>query len=347
MTNHSLKIFTVISLIYINLSAQSVKDFFYVEKETKELPVLVRGSLANNTIILYVSGSYGDNAIDFARSDYPNWKNTLEKEAAIAYYDKRGLNKKISKIDSTQISWDQNSIDILKIASYLKDRYNAKIFLMGHSAGGMLVFNHLSDFNKKSASPIEAAIVLNTPFTTDSSPERYSYYRPLFLKNIAQEFIEKGIDTLKWQQAHNWMVKTDSINTSESSKMWNEYVDSAFIPTERKITIGMGLNVIFARPYNPIKYLYNKDNDLVGDLLWKKKQEISDKNFSTKLSQIDHRVLVITGRYDAIAIPEEMVPIKKYLKDEKVIILPNSGHESYLDEPEKLNKAILDFIYGD
>ena len=87
----TLKNFTFLILISCNLSAQSVKDFFYVEKEKKELPVLVKGNLAKKTILLYVSGSYGDNSIDFARADYPNWKNTLEKEVAIAYYDKRGL----------------------------------------------------------------------------------------------------------------------------------------------------------------------------------------------------------------------------------------------------------------
>lgn len=343
----TLKNFTFFILISCNLSAQSVKDFFYVEKEKKELPVLVRGSLAKKTILLYVSGSYGDNAIDFARADYPNWKNTLEKEVAIAYYDKRGLNKRVSRIDTTQINWGQNSKDILKITTFLKDKYKAKIFLMGHSAGGMLVYHYLSDFNNENTNPIEAAIVLNTPFTNDSSPERYTFYRPLFLKNITQEFIEKGIDTLKWQKAYNWMVTTDSIHSRKTSNIWNDYVDSAFEPAKRKITVGMTSKVIFAKPYNPMRYLNSKDNELVGDLLWEEKQKMNDKNLAKRLSLIKHRVLVITGRYDAIAVPEEMEPIKKHLKNERVIVLSNCGHESFLDKPEKLNKAILDFIYGD
>jgi pimeloyl-ACP methyl ester carboxylesterase len=345
MTRRTLQFITALILLSIDLPAQTVKDFFYVDKVEKELPVMVRGSLDNNTILLYVSGSYGDNAIDFGRSDYPGWENTLEKKTAIAYYDKRGLNKRVSRIDTAQINWNQNSRDIYKIADFLKNKYVAKIFLMGHSAGGMLVYEYLSTFNEQSNSIIEGAIILNTPFTNDSSPKRYSYYRPLFLKNIAQEYMEKAIDTSKWQTAYNWMVNTESINSRERSKIWNDYVESAFEPVNRKITLAMAVKVIFTKPYSPIKYLNNKDNDLIGDLLWEQKQNISDEEFSIKLSQINHRVLVITGRYDAIAIPEEMEPIRRLLKDTKVIVFPDCGHESYLDQPERLNEAILEFIY--
>jgi pimeloyl-ACP methyl ester carboxylesterase len=345
MMSRTLIIIIVFVLISLNLSAQSIKEFFYVEKDKKELPVFVRGSLAKNTILLYVSGSYGDNAIDFARADYPSWGNTLEKEAAIAYYDKRGLNKRVNKIDTNQISWNQNSKDIFSIVTLLKDKYNAKIFLMGHSAGGMLVYHYLSMFNKVETKFIEGAIILNTPFTNDSSPERYTYYRPLFLKNVALEFMEKGIDSLKWQKAYTWVIQTDSIHSRETSRIWNNYAEGAFSPAKRKTTIGMAAKVILARPYNPIKYLNNKDNDLIGDLLWEEKQKVTDKELSIKLSQINHPVLVITGRYDAIAIPEEMELLRRFLRDEKIIVLPDCGHEPYLDQPEKLNEAILKFIF--
>ncbi|NQZ78490.1 MAG: alpha/beta hydrolase [Ekhidna sp.] len=334
----------LLTLISFSLSSQTVKDFFYVEKESRELPMLVRGNLKNKIILLYVSGSYGDNAIDFARSDYPRWKNTLEKEVAIAYYDKRGLNKRLKKIDTTQISWDQNSKDLLSIIRFLKKQYKSKIYLMGHSAGGMLVLYHLSMYNALDNNPIEGAIMINTPFTTDSSPERYSQYRPQYLKNIAQDFIQKDINREKWQEALNWMTQTDSIHSLETSRTWNRYVDEAHAPQKRPIGPGMALRVVFSRPYCPFKILNNKDNDLVGDLLWAQKQQIRDKQFSQQLSRINHRTLVITGQYDPIAVPEELVPIKSALSEAETLVLPNCGHEAYLDQPELLNDAILKFI---
>ncbi len=339
---------TLISVLLIlgtlELSAQSIKDFFYLEKDSKELPLFIRGNLKNNIILLYVSGSYGDNGIDFGRSDYPGWRHTLEKEVAIAYYDKRGLNKRLNKIDTSQISWDQYAKDILSIAKYLKSHYQARIILMGHSAGGMLVYHHLSIFNRLDSSPIESAIVLNTPFTTDSSPARYLLYRPEFLKNIAQDNIEKENDSQKWQEALEWMIKTDSIHSIETSKIWNQYVEDAYSPQKKKVSLGMALKVIFGRPYMPFKSLHYKDNDLIGDLLWEQKQAINDESFLKHLSQINQTVLVITGQYDPIAVPEELEPISNALKREETIIIPNCGHESYLDQPELLNDAIFEFI---
>jgi pimeloyl-ACP methyl ester carboxylesterase len=300
--------------------------------------------LKNNIILLFVSGSYGDNGIDFGRSDYPGWKHTLEQEVAIAYYDKRELNKRLNKIDTSRISWDEYARDILKIAKCLKSTYQARIILMGHSAGGVLVLHHLSIFNQLDSSPIESAIVLNTPFTTDSSPARYLQYRPEFLKNIAQDYIDKENDSQKWQEALEWMIQTDSIHSIETSRIWNQYVEAAYSPQKKNVSVGMALKVIFRRPYIPFKSLYIKDNDVVGDLLWEQKQDINDESFSKQLSQINHNVLVITGQYDPIAVPEELEPISDALKREETIIIPNCGHESYLDQPKFLNDAIFEFI---
>lgn len=330
-------------LITFSISAQTVKDFFYAEKENKELPVYVRGNLKNNTILLYVAGSYGDNAIDFARSDYPGWKNTLEKECAIAYYDKRGLNKRLNKIDEELITWDQFGQDILSIVTTLRKRYQSDIYVMGHSAGGMLVYHYLSMFNQLESNPIEGAIILNTPFTSDSSPSRYTIYRPQYLKNVAKEYVENGIDTTYWSIAHKWMVKTDSIHSRETSVKWNEYVDNAFVPKKRKISIGMTMKVLFAKPYG-LKYLNNKDNDLVGDLLWNERQEFSDEQYATMLSKINHPVLLITGRFDSIAVPEELDLFKLAIEQAETMVIPDCGHESYLDQPDRLNKAILSFL---
>lgn len=68
----------LISLFTVNIRAQSVKDFFYAEAESYEFPVFVRGNLDSKKLILFVQGGPGETAIDFARSDYPRWKNTGE-----------------------------------------------------------------------------------------------------------------------------------------------------------------------------------------------------------------------------------------------------------------------------
>ena len=253
--------------------AQKIKDFFYVEPNTKELPVFVRGNLESQTILVFVQGNYGENGIDFGRADYARWKKSLETKVAIAYFDQRGLNKSVKKIDTTRINPTQVAKDLIAITQKLKEKYHAKIYLFGHSTGGQDVLDCLAKFPKE-GSAIEAGIVFNAPITSDFSPERYKFYRPQYLKNLATDFIARNENTDYWNKALDWMTKTDSIHTPEISKRWNTYVDNAFTPTERNTGLGMALKVIFARPYNPIKYLNNKAHKLVSDLLWEAQRSV-------------------------------------------------------------------------
>ncbi|OJJ16980.1 hypothetical protein BKI52_30145 [marine bacterium AO1-C] len=326
---------------------QKVKDFYYLEPKTKNLPVFVRGDLTSKKILLYVQGGGADNGIDFGRSDYPKWKKTLEKKVAIAYFDQRGLNRSVKKIDTSKINQKQVLRDIISIAQSLKEKYNANIYLFGYSFGGVKVLHCLARF-PEATSFITAGIVFNAPITTDFSPERYNHYRPLYLKNLAKEFIAQGKDTTYWKNAYEWMNKTDSIATIEDSKQWNAYVDHAFTPKKRKIGLGMTFKVIFSKPYNPIKYLNNKDNKFISDKLWYTEKALWDRGRQTPLwkllPKIQHPVLLITGRYDAIAVPEEMQEAYKRIKNTKLVILPNATHESYLVQPQLFNKAVLSFL---
>lgn len=320
--------------------SQQVEDFFHVNVENYEFPVFVRGNLDSNKILLFVQGGPGATAIDFARSDYPGWKNTLEQEVTIAYYDQRGLNQKVKNIDSTKISYHQYSKDLLGIAKQLKNKYQAEIYLLGHSFGGKIVLKVLENFPEDSEA-ISAGLVINTPITNGYSKSRYNYYRPKYLKNLSKEMIQQKRDTLYWQEAYNWMIATDSIYNSETSRIWNQYVGAAFEPTNRKITLGMIFKVIFSKPYNPFRYMYKKDEEYVSDLLW-----YDEKNQTTfeHLNQIKKPILFLTGRFDDIAPPEELEDAQLYISKSKLVILPDAAHESFLDQPELFKDEVLNFI---
>ncbi len=340
--------FVLILCIINNVHAQKkVKDFYYVEPETKNLPVFVRGNIASKKILLYIQGGSAQNGIDFGRSDYPKWKKTLEKKVAIAYFDQRGLNRNVKKIDTSKVNAKQVLEDIITIAKSLQDKYNTEIHLLGHSMGGVKILKCLATFPQKT-SFIESGIVFNAPITTDFSPERYNHYRPLYLKNLAKEFIEQQKEVRYWQQAYDWMSEVDSIATIEDSKKWNAYVDSAFTSKKRKIGLGMVLSTIFSRPYNPIKYLNNKDNKFIADKLWYAEKELWEKEAQTPLwellPKIEHHILLITGRYDAIAVPEETKDAHKHIKHSKLVILPNATHESFLTQPKLFNQSVITFI---
>ena len=335
-------ILLILTLVTVHAYAQQVKDFFYLEVEDYKFPVFVRGNLDSKKLILFVQGGPGETAIDFARSDYPRWKRTLEKDVAIAYYDQRGLNQRVRNIDSTNITYDQYSKDIIALSKALLEKYDSSIYLMGHSAGGKMVLNLLKSYPKES-SFINAAMVVNSPITTDYSAERWAYYRPLYLKNLAKEKLDAKLDTSTsyWKEAYDWITEIDSISTPEQARRWNNYTDAAFTPTERKITAGMVFRVTFSRPYNPIKYLKRKDNNLVGDLLWEDAKTL--KAFEG-LENIESPVLLLIGQFDNIGLPEENQRAHELIPNSTLTILPEAGHESFLDQPELFNTKIIHFL---
>ena len=185
------------------------------------------------------------------------------------------------------------------------------------------------------------AEILNTPITTEFSGERYTHYRPLYLKNLASEFIENDIEKEKWQKALDWIIAVDSINTPETGRIWNRYVESAFEPKDRKISFGDGLKVLFGRPYNPIKYLNQKDNEFVSNAIWNDERSYS---FIENISKIQVPLLIMTGRYDDIAPPEEIHAAGNLIKGSSTFVIANSGHESFIDQPEIFSSEILKFL---
>ena len=212
--------------------------------------------------------------------------------------------------------------------------------MFGHSTGGQDVVDCLASFPKEAAF-IKAGVAFNAPITSDFSPERYTKYRPNYLKNIATDFISQNKNVNYWQDALDWMTKTDSIHNPETSRQWKTYTNAAFTDTKRKIGLGMIFSVIFSRPYNPIKYLNEKDNKLVSDILWEAQRTM---NRWKLLPNITHKVLLLTGQFDNIAVPEELQDAQKLMPNAELVIIPNAGHRPFFDQPALFEKAVLAFV---
>jgi pimeloyl-ACP methyl ester carboxylesterase len=322
---------------------ESFKSYQKVELEGYEFPVLLRGNLSSGVILLFVQGGPGETAIDFARADYPKWKNSLEKEVAIAYFDQRGLNQKPKKVDSNSINYQQYAKDILALGRFLKNAYQTQVFAFGHSAGGTMVLEALRRFPRQSQ-VFDGAIISNSTMTTDFSPERNTDYRPKYLRNLAQEKIQNEQEIIFWKEASQWIEERESLQTVDDMKKWNFYVDHAFDPSRRKINLGMIFRVLFSPPYNPIRYLNRKDNKQVDDLLWESERGLdgTGEAYSTILVP----VLLLTGRFDSTARPEEVMEMAELIPHSNLKIIPNAGHESFLDAPKEFQSLILDFIFS-
>lgn len=63
---------------------------------------------------------------------------------------------------------------------------------------------------------------------------------------------------------------------------------------------------------------------------------------SDLLSRTSIPVLIITGEQDALISPQQSANMHKLAKNSQLIVIPNAGHLSSLEQPEKWNQAVED-----
>lgn len=316
-------------------------DYFHVKTADAFLPVWVRGNTSSNKILLYIAGGPGGSGIDIAKVDYQRWKETLEQDYAIAYYDQRGTGNNQGTFDLSSVTLSQYTSDIQQIVQLLRDQYKeAEIYLMGHSFGGYLVYHYLHEYGQEEL--VAGSIALNAPASTDADPERWSYRRS-YLQGIAQELVAHPEDSSHWQSALSWLEAYPEIATDEEKRQWNQFVEVAVVEADRPITISEVLGVVFFSPYNYFSaYAYGKLEQVEQQMF----QEGYQSRMIEKLDRIDQRILLMTGRFDDIAPPEEMTVILDQLSstDKELIIIPDAGHDLALDQPALFQTAIQGFV---
>ncbi|HOY18585.1 MAG TPA: alpha/beta hydrolase [Haliscomenobacter sp.] len=329
------------------------KTFFHVKNGDYLIPVLLRGNTASKKIILYVQGGPAGNTLDFATVDYPEWKNTLEKDYAIAYYEQRGTGNRQGNFDFGQNILQTYIEDLHKVAAFLKKAYGAEIIMMGHSFGGGLTLRYMIEYGQ-SGIP-QKYIALNAPVTTDVSTASLRWqFRRAFLFNTAKLEISRNRKVERWNEVLKWLEKTPVIEKIPGDapyqlmQQWNEYIEELVYPNyaEKNVKVRDYLKAIFFSPYNPIPAYLRKDfeDKGIGSLIL---QEEEDYVLINRLSKIDQQaVLLITGRYDDICVPEELSYVfEKIPSPEKQIkIIDEAGHDSFLHQAAEFNQILKSFI---
>ncbi|MEL7122659.1 MAG: alpha/beta hydrolase [Bacteroidota bacterium] len=328
----------------ISLASENEDYFFHVKEEGAYLPVWVRGNVSSKKILLYVQGGPGLNTIDFATVDYMGWEGTLEKDYAIAYYDQRGMGNAQGDFDWESISLDQYMKDLRKIVFAIKTQYpETDVYLFGHSFGGWL--SYLYEVTYADEPVVDGVIAMNAPFSTDKNEIRWTF-RHAFLKRVAEDFIEKEIEMEYWTEVFNWTNEHPVIDELEERRQWNRYVINGLSAYEIEPKLGLGkiLKGVFASSINIFPTLLDVEKqDKVADLLFADQDGIE---LLDRLAEMQSPLLMITGSYDDIAPAEELEfafeqigSIKKQL-----VVLPDAGHDSMLNQPEQFRKAIKDFV---
>ena len=346
-THFSLILFTVNIFLIFSCSTEpeissSADDFYHIEIDEAYIPVWVRGNTASNTILLYIQGGPGIPTIDFATVDYPKWKNSLEQDVAIAYYDQRGVGNKQGKFDTSRLTIEQYSKDLKQIILFLKYQYpEAKIFAMGHSFGGWLSYHYLTAYEEHG---LDGLISIAGPVTHDGDNvfnQRWEFRRE-FLIRAAERFIEMDIQRDLFVEAKAWAENT-VIDEPSEIQQWNEYVSWGFNGADGEVGLKDYLTAIFRSSINAFPNLDYEIDEFVADKLSEDEQKY---NLIPFINSINVPVLLLAGEFDDISPVEEMEFIFDRLPNpqSEFHVVNNAGHDLFLDQPEAFASVINAFI---
>lgn len=65
-----------------------------------------------------------------------------------------------------------------------------------------------------------------------------------------------------------------------------------------------------------------------------------------ELDRIDLPALIVVGDQDVATVPAKSERIHARIRGSKLVVIPGAGHSSSMEEPEAVNRAILEFLGG-
>jgi proline iminopeptidase len=72
--------------------------------------------------------------------------------------------------------------------------------------------------------------------------------------------------------------------------------------------------------------------------------DLAALNFRADLPKLKMPVLVIAGRFDRVSSPRYAVQFKRYLPQARFVMMEESGHFSFIEEPDKTVALLKDFL---
>jgi len=325
----------------INSSEEVVNQTIYIDFEGTQMPLYLHGNGSKKQLLILLHGGPGGNGLEYRSGEYVE---LLENEMIVAYWDQRGQGMSQGKYGEEKLTVKQMSEDLKAVVLAVKKRFGEdfKVFLLGHSWGGMLGTKFMIDPEKAKLVEgwIEANGAHDIPFLNSEALKMF--------KSVSKEQIALGNSVEKWQEISDWAEAIDEENiTVEMSGEINAkgYEAEGYLLDDGLINQSAGgsgiLKSIFFSPLNPIKSAIT--GSFTSDFLL---TEVENTSLTNELVNIQKPCLFIYSKFDFVVPPALGIDAyeKVSSKIKKLIIFQNSGHSTMDSEGSLFSKTIIDFM---
>ncbi len=264
--------------------------------------------------ILLIPGGPGNSHTYF----HP-WFSELAKDYKVIYFDAYGRGKSDRAKSSNQYSFKGDVEDIEGLCIALGfDRWD----ILGHSYGGMVAQQYALDYPKS-----VNKLILTSTFYSGEMWQENDNSSNHEIKNQYPEVWEK---VMKLRNEGESSSSREHINAYSVPSGLLYFYDASNAYKVRSDSLIMNTNVYYQ--------IAGKDADFLisGD--------IGPLDFREKLKNLNMPILILEGRFDRISIPRFSIKYKNYAPQAEFVMFEKSGHEPFVEEPEKTFKVITDFL---
>lgn len=334
MTNKNRKVLMALSILimFSNIliawdTGNGIDKEFLVKTDGTELYLKVRGQDIKKPLLLYLHGGPGDATGPLIFQVYAGPE--LEKHFIVGYLHQRNTCMSPAAPINT-LTIKQFIEDVHHVASFLKEKFHQdKIFLLGHSFGGILGFLYLLIHGET----IEKFISAGGAFSSTSLEENgYQTVMELAKNADNQEAVEqlKSLGPPPYENFQEGMVwRTLGMSLlNEMGEGISKNLDMS------KVMSNSGIDSI-----NPEWY---EKSMVIAGTMWK---ELITIEIEDKVKNISTPMLLITGEKD-IMVPFSMVEkgYKNYGGEKEHINFKESNHFMFVDEPGLFVSKVIEFL---
>ncbi|WP_340114198.1 alpha/beta hydrolase [Maribellus mangrovi] len=305
-------------------SANAINEDVFIKTKDTKLFANIRGVDKSTPILLYLHGGPGSPLGIPIFKAYSGYQ--LEKDFIVVYLHQRGIMKSERVADNAHTVSNYVQ-DIHYVVSYLKNRFQGqKIFLMGHSWGGLISYMYLLDYEGE----VDKFVAVCTPLNSSK-----------MLKGRIEMILQWALNTNNQQAIDELKVlQNNSLNLSEEES-------AILVKWMSKANGGWNRNLEFKKINDAVNYEnkfpeWLKEQKHIESLL---KDEILNIDLTDSIKNIYTPLLCLTGKEDT-SVPWYIVKkeFENYAGPKEFKLFENSHHMVFIDEEELFVETVTNFL---
>jgi pimeloyl-ACP methyl ester carboxylesterase len=305
-------------------SAQSgpLAETTLIKSNDTQLYVELRGPAERSPILLYLHGGPGNPIGIVAFRSYVG--PALESRFLVCYLEQRGvLNSPV--VPEASLTIANHVADVHNVIEYLRKRFPVrKIYLLGHSWGGILAVLSVVDQPTRVAGVIDASGPLNLPASLSASYQAS-------LKWAEDTKNSEAIQELKALGPPPYHDFNQQIGLSKWSSSAQGGIAQHISQTK----------LLSRPPFTSMDGSWQDTQMRVGKAMY---AELAGLNVEPRLAKVKTPLLMINGKLDTVTPSVELQEsYRLYGGPKQWVELAASHHLSFVDEPEAFVKAVIDF----